>query len=73
MSTHIRSFIYSTNISQYSTALYMIIKTQYFLSGPRREKTCLRGSANNKGTDQPAHTLRLINAFVIRLFGKYHT
>ena len=25
------------------------------LFGPRREKTCLRGFANNKGADQPAH------------------
>ena len=23
--------------------------------GPRREKTCLRGFANNTGADQPAH------------------
>ena len=23
--------------------------------GPRHEKTCLRGFANNKGADQPAH------------------
>ena len=34
--------------------------------GPRREKTCLRGFANNTGADQPAHPRRLINAFVIR-------
>ena len=33
--------------------------------GPRREKTCLRGFANNKGTDQPAHPRSLISAFVI--------
>ena len=36
------------------------------LSGPRREKTCLRGFANNTGADQPAHPRRLISAFVIR-------
>ena len=35
--------------------------------GPRREKTCLWGFANNKGTDQPAHPRSLISAFVIRL------
>ena len=35
------------------------------LYGPRREKTCLRGFANNKGADQPAHPRRLISAFVI--------
>ena len=34
--------------------------------GPRREKTCLRGFANNKGADQPAHSRSLISAFVIR-------
>ena len=35
-------------------------------NGPRREKTCLRGFANNKGADQPAHPPRLVSAFVIR-------
>ena len=35
--------------------------------GPRREKTCLRGVANNKGPDQPARLRSLISAFVIRL------
>ena len=35
--------------------------------GPRREKTCLRGFANNKGADQPAHPRSLISAFVIPL------
>ena len=35
--------------------------------GPRREKTCLRGFANNKGADQPAHPRSLISAFVFRL------
>ena len=42
--------------------------------GPRLDKTCLEGGggggggvANNKGADQPAHTRRLISAFVIRL------
>ena len=34
--------------------------------GPRREKTCLRGVANNTGADQPAHARSLISAFVIR-------
>ena len=34
--------------------------------GPRREKTCLRGFANNTGADQPKHPLSLISAFVIR-------
>ena len=30
--------------------------------GPRREKTCLRGFANTKGADQPAH---MVSTFVI--------
>ena len=37
--------------------------------GPRREKACLRGVANNKGADQPAHPRSLISAFLI-VFGK---
>ena len=36
------------------------------LYGPRREKTCFRGFANNKGADQPAHPHSLISAFVMR-------
>ena len=35
------------------------------LNGPRREKTCLRGLANNTGADQPAHLRSLISAFGI--------
>ena len=35
-------------------------------NGPRHEKTCLRGFANNTGADQPAHSRSLISAFVIR-------
>ena len=38
------------------------------LYGPRREKTCLQGFANNTGADQPAHSHSLIGAFVIRVF-----
>ena len=34
--------------------------------GHRREKTCLRGFANNTGADQPAHPRSLVSAFVIR-------
>ena len=37
------------------------------LNGPRREKTCLRGLANNTGTDQPAQRRSLIRAFIIRI------
>ena len=41
-------------------------KTKQFLNGPRREKSCLRDFANNTGADRPAHSRRLISAFVIR-------
>ena len=34
--------------------------------GPRREKTCLWGFANNEDADQPAHPRSLISTFVIR-------
>ena len=34
--------------------------------GARCEKISLRGFANNKCADQPAHPCRLINAIVIR-------
>ena len=37
------------------------------LYGSRREKTCVRVFAKNKGTDQPAHLCSLISAFVIHL------
>ena len=36
------------------------------INGPRSEKTCLGGLANNKGADQPAHPHTPIIAFVIR-------
>ena len=35
--------------------------------GPRRDKTCLWGFANNTGADQPAHPRSLISAIVVRL------
>ena len=35
--------------------------------GPRREKTCVLGFANNTGADQPAHPRSLISAFVFRV------
>ena len=44
-----------------------ILKSDIPLNGPRREKTCLPGFANNKGADQPAHLHRLINAFLIHV------
>ena len=36
------------------------------LYGPQHEKTCLRGFAYNKGTDQPGLMPSLISTFVIR-------
>ena len=41
------------------------------LNGPRREKTCLRGFANNTGADQPAHPRSLISAFVVRFLENF--
>ena len=38
------------------------------LNGPRSNKTCLQGFANNTGADQPAHPRSLISAFVIRFW-----
>ena len=35
-------------------------------NGPRCKKTCLRGFANNTGSDQPVHPRSLISTFVIR-------
>ena len=44
----------------------MILKYEKLKNGPRREKTCLRGFANNNSAGQPAHPCRMISAFVIR-------
>ena len=41
-------------------------QSSLLLYGPRREKTCLPGFANNIGADQPAHLRSLISGFVIR-------
>ena len=46
-------------------SFHSAVSPKYF--GPRPEKTCVRGCANNKGADQPAHPRSLISAFVIRL------
>ena len=42
-------------------------KLLLLVNGPSRNKTCLRGFANNKGADQSAHPCSLISAFVICL------
>ena len=44
---------------------FEIITCDRSIYGPRREKTCLRGFANNTGADQPAHPHSLISACVI--------
>ena len=36
------------------------------LYGPRRKRTCLRGLANNTGTDQPTHPCSLISTLAIQ-------
>ena len=41
----------------------------YSLFGPQREKTCLRGFANNTGADKPAHPHSLTSTFVIPFLG----
>ena len=49
------------------TVSFLLIGNTYNPSyGPLRKKTCLRGSTNNTGADQPAFTRSLISAFVIR-------
>ena len=55
--------------SKFKFLRYYLIYNRYGYDdtyGPRREKTCLRGFANNTGADQPAHPRSLISAFVIR-------
>ena len=37
------------------------------MTGPRREKACLRGFANDKDADQSVHPRSLISAFVMSL------
>ena len=40
--------------------------------GPRSEKTCFGGFANNTGPDKSAHPHSLISAFVVLFLEKYH-
>ena len=48
------------------TLLCLFSLYEQILNGPHREKTCLRGFANNTGADQPAHPRSPISAFVFR-------
>ena len=52
---------------KYGSVDMIIFSIGYRSYGPRREKTCLRGFANNKGADEPVHPRSLISAFVICL------
>ena len=45
--------------------LWHSITSSHAIYGPQREKTSIRGFANNTGEDQPAHPRYLISAFVI--------
>ena len=51
--------------SKHFKDLIMSPVPQSFSYGPRHEKTCLRGFANNTDADQPGHLRSLISAFVI--------
>ena len=46
---------------------YQELANMSYVYWPRRQKTCLRRFANNKGADKPAHPRSMISAFVIRL------
>ena len=43
---------------------FLRAQSHFIINGPQREKTSLRGFANNKGADQPAHPRTLISAFL---------
>ena len=59
--------IHQNTISSFNQLTVMCTtRGERSLIGPQREKTCLRGFANNTGADQPAHPRSLISAFVIR-------
>ena len=47
--------------------MFIASSNTYPFEPRRREKTCLRGFANNIGAEQPAHSRRLISAFVIHV------
>ena len=54
-----RDFNWAAETQDFFKTVYM------YLYGPKREKTCLQGFANNTGADQPAHPRSLISTFVI--------
>ena len=44
---------------------YIVVHQMLVVFEPDHEKTCPMPYANNKGTDQPAHSRSLISAFVV--------
>ena len=57
----------SQDTNRFNTCHFILNIFLCISNGPRREKTCLRGFANNKGADQPAQMRSLVSAFVVRL------
>ena len=49
--------------------IYILQKYISLIFGPRRDKTCLQGFANNKNKYQPAHSDQRLG---YSLIGKYH-
>ena len=64
--THVRNCV--TGATAITGLSELLAKSAY---GPRREKTCLRGFANNTGADQPAYPRSRISAFVIRFLENF--
>ena len=60
-------WVFKVFLKSFNYQEYKCFFIEKFLNGPRREKTCLRWCAKNKGVDQPVHPRYLISAFVIRL------
>ena len=54
-------------VGRFGKQLLQLHEKKPFTNGPRREKTCLPGFANNTGAHQPAHPRSLISTFVIRV------
>ena len=64
--------IFLIEIKTHKTQDFSNIEFTFYPSyGPRPEKTCLWGFADNTGADQPAHLRSLISAFVIRFLENF--
>ena len=74
MKTLIRLFLQKQSdlglsVGSATEGIYNLENFDVAINGPRREKTCLRKSANNKGADQPASPLRSkLATIVISIF-----